>query len=125
MKILVIDDERDIEPLFRQQFSKEMKAERIDFHFAYSANEALEYLGEADRAEVVLILADIHLPDMNGLELLRMLKERNPAIRVFMITVYGGDDNYRKAIEYGADEFICKPIDFKKLKEKISDMDAG
>jgi CheY-like chemotaxis protein len=118
MKILVVDDEKDIESLFKQKFKKELFENSIDFHFAFSSEEALEYL-ENNSSDIVMILSDINMPGMNGLELLRVLKEKFSDKTVFMITAYDDDDKHRKAIEYGADKYLTKPIEFSKLKEEI------
>ncbi len=120
MKILVVDDERDIQPLFEQRFRKEIRSGEIKFVFAYSGEDALNclknYLHEA-----VLILSDINMPGMSGLELLDQIKKKNhtPPPVVMMITAYGDDENYRRAMELGADDFLTKPVDFSTLKEKI------
>ena len=122
MKILVVDDEEDIQLLFRQKFRREIKNSEIEFHFAFSAQEALEYLQSQDGAFVVLILSDINMPGMNGLELLKIIKEKFPELKVFMITAYGDEENYRIAMEYGADDYINKPVEFDTLKGKILDL---
>lgn len=122
MKIMVVDDEEDIQLLFRQKFRREIKKGEIEFHFAFSAQEALEYLQSQDGACVVLILSDINMPGMNGLELLKIIKEKFPKLKVFMITAYGDEDNYRIAMEYGADDYINKPVEFDTLKGKILDL---
>ena len=120
MKILVVDDEKDIQPLFEQRFRREIRSGEIVFVFAYSGEEALErmkkYLHEA-----VLILSDINMPGMSGLELLSRIKEKNhePPPVVMMITAYGDAENYQRAMELGADDFLTKPVDFSQLKEKI------
>jgi len=120
MKILVVDDEKDVRPLFEQRFRKEIRKEEINFAFAYSGEEALEYL-EMNQHEAVLILSDINMPGMSGLELLKHIKEKHhsPPPVVMMITAYGDDNNYRTAMELGADDFITKPVDFKLLKERM------
>ena len=119
MKIMVVDDEEDIQSLFKQKFRKEIKAEQIQFHFALSAEAALNYLETQEKASIVLILSDINMPGMNGLELLKLIKEKFPNLKVFMITAYGDDKNYQTAMEYGADGYIIKPVNFEQLKEKI------
>lgn len=119
MKIMVVDDEEDVQLLFRQRFRKEIKQGKIEFHFAFSASEALEYLQSQGPECVVLILSDINMPGMNGLELLKIIKETFPNLKVFMITAYGDEENFRIAMEYGADDYINKPVEFDKLKEKI------
>jgi len=120
MKILVVDDEKDIRPLFEQRFRREVRKGEIDFEFAYSGEMALEYLKE-NTQEAVLILSDINMPGMSGLELLKHIKEKHksPPPVVMMITAYGDDNNYRTAMELGADDFITKPVDFKLLKERM------
>jgi len=120
IKIMVVDDEHDIAALFKQQFRKEMREKKVDFHFAFSAEEALKYLENALSADIVLILSDINMPGMNGLELLRIIKERFSYLKVFMITAYNDKEKYETAIRYGAEDFLAKPIDFEKLKNQIS-----
>jgi two-component system, chemotaxis family, chemotaxis protein CheY len=120
MKILVVDDEKDIQPLFEQRFRKEIQNGKAEFVFAYSGEEALLRL-EENKHEAVLILSDINMPGMTGLELLKQIKGRfqSPPPVVMMITAYGDSDNYKRAMELGADDFITKPVDFNLLKEKI------
>ncbi|MBD2016291.1 response regulator [Microcoleus sp. FACHB-53] len=119
MKIMVVDDEEDVQLLFRQKFRKEIKQGQIEFQFAFSAKEALEYLNSQPENCVVLILSDINMPGMNGLELLKIIKEKFPNLKVFMITAYGDEENYKVAMEYGADEYLHKPVEFDNLKDKI------
>lgn len=116
---MVVDDEQDVQSLFRQKFRKEIKQNQIKIDFAFSAQEALESLQNKQTNCFVLIIADINMPGMNGLELLRIVKERFPYLRVFIITAYDDDQKYQTAREYGADEYLTKPIEFDKLKEKI------
>lgn len=120
MKILVVDDEKDIQPLFQQRFRKEIRKGEIEFVFAYSGEEALICLKKY-QSEAVLILSDINMPGMSGLELLKNIKQdyKEPPPVVMMITAYGDADNYSKAMELGADDFITKPVDFTALKDKI------
>jgi len=120
MKILVVDDEKDVQSLFEQRFRKEIRSEEITFVFAYSGEEALLRL-EENRHEAVLILSDINMPGMSGLELLKHIKEKYnaPPPVVMMITAYGDPENYKRAMELGADDFITKPVDLNLLKEKI------
>ncbi len=120
MKILVVDDELDIKTLFEQRFRKEIRSNEIKFAFAHSGEEALTYLNENNQ-EAVLILSDINMPGMSGLELLGHIKQKyhKPPPVVMMITAYGDADNYNRAMELGADDFITKPVDFKELKERI------
>lgn len=120
MKILVVDDEKDIQPLFQQRFRKEIKSGEIEFVFTYSGEEALQQLQKYAH-EAVLILSDINMPGMSGLELLKNIKQKHhqPPPIVMMITAYGDADNYKRAMELGADDFITKPVDFSSLKDKI------
>jgi len=120
MKILVVDDERDIQMLFEQRFRKEIKEKSLEFAFAFSGEEALTYLRQQNH-QTVLILSDINMPGMSGLELLRQIKEKYviPPPRVMMITAYGDAENFEKAKQLGADDFLTKPVDFKYLKEKF------
>ncbi|MEM9808011.1 MAG: response regulator [Cyanobacteria bacterium P01_D01_bin.56] len=123
--ILVVDDEPDVEPMFRQKFRKEIKSSKIDFHFALSATDALAYLEEPTaHTEATLILSDINMPGMNGLELLRVLKEKYPPLPVFMVTAYGDEQSQRTAESYGASGFINKPVDFGQLKKDIFNLVA-
>ncbi|MEZ5196785.1 MAG: response regulator [Bacteroidales bacterium] len=123
MKILVVDDEKDIQPLFEQRFRKEIKNGEIEFVFAHSGEDALKYLGNNNH-EAVLILSDINMPGMSGLELLGKIKEeyKTPPPMVMMITAYGDKENYNTAMKLGADDFITKPVDFTLLKEKIKSL---
>lgn len=119
MKIMVVDDEPDVEFLFKQRFRKEIKAGRIQIDFALSAKEALRYLNSQESHNFVLILSDINMPGMSGLQLLKIIKQKFPDLKVFIITAYGDEKNHQLAIEYGADEYLNKPVEFDKLKEKI------
>jgi len=120
MKILVVDDERDVKGLFLQRFRKEIRNGDIDFMFAFSGEEALRTL-ETMKQEAVLILSDINMPGMSGLELLEKIKATYvaPPPTVMMITAYGDDENFNTAKRLGADDFLTKPVDFKLLKEKL------
>ena len=123
MKILVVDDETDVRFLFEQRFRKEIRNHELDFDFAYSGEDALKYLNLHAR-EAVLILSDINMPGMSGLELLKQIKlkyEKPPPI-VMMITAYGDDENYKQAIQIGADDFLTKPIDFTLLLSKLKNV---
>ncbi len=122
MKVMVVDDEQDIQSLFSQKFRREIRGGAINFAFAFSAEEALEVLEEENSKYLVLILADINMPGMNGLDLLKILKENYPNLKVFMITAYGDEQTYQTAINFGADDYIQKPIEFETLKQKIWDL---
>ena len=120
MKILVVDDEKDVQMLFEQRFRKEIKNAEMAFVFAFSAEEALSYLDKHEH-EAVLILSDINMPGMSGLELLGHIKEKylKPPPVVMMITAYGDKENYDSAMKLGADDFLTKPLEFNLLKEKL------
>ncbi len=120
MKILVVDDEHDIKTLFEQRFRKEIRNNELEFAFAFSGEDALGCM-EKYKHEAVLILSDINMPGMSGLDLLERIKKKNhtPPPVVMMITAYGDSDNYKRAMELGADDFLTKPVDFTVLKEKI------
>jgi CheY-like chemotaxis protein len=120
MKILVVDDERDIQYLFEQKFRREIREREMEFAFAFSGEEALHFLQRLG-SEAVLILSDINMPGMSGLELLRHIKEKHqvPPPIVMMITAYGDADNYNAAMRLGADDFLTKPVEFTLLKEKL------
>jgi two-component system, chemotaxis family, chemotaxis protein CheY len=120
MKILVVDDEKDVQVLFEQRFRREIKTGEMNFIFAFSGEEALQFLEEHDH-EAVLILSDINMPGMTGLELLRQIKQKHhePPPVVMMITAYGDAENYNTAMKLGADDFLTKPLEFTLLKEKL------
>ena len=119
MHILVVDDEIDVVSLFRQYFKNEINEKKFHFKFVHSAEQALDYVSSQLATDLVLILSDINMPGMNGLELLRMLKHENPERPVFMITAYDNEKNRKLAGEYKADAYLCKPLDFSVLKEKV------
>ncbi len=118
-KILIVDDERDVETLFRQKFRKEVRNGDLELAFAFSGDEALRILSEDKPPEVVYVFSDINMPGMTGLELLKKVKNKFPAINVSMISAYGDTENYQKAMSSGAKEFFTKPIDFESLKREI------
>lgn len=122
MKFLVVDDEQDVEMLFRQKFRKEIRSGDVELEFAFSGKQALELLNSTEPPDVVYVFSDINMPGMTGLELLDTIKSEYPQIHVSMISAYGDDDNYRRAIESGAKEFFTKPIDFESLKTEINKM---
>jgi YesN/AraC family two-component response regulator len=119
MKIMIVDDERDVEILFRQQFRKEVREGLIDLCYAFSGEEALEYLRSLSPPDVVCILSDINMPGINGLELLKVVKEKYPQIRVSMITAYGDEYNFKTAMSTGAEHYFTKPIDFTQIKKDM------
>jgi two-component system, response regulator, stage 0 sporulation protein F len=123
MKFLVVDDERDVEMLFRQKFRKELRNGMLELQFAFSGKEALDLLeNQQQPPDVVHIFSDINMPGMTGLELLEKVKSRFPQINVSMISAYGDDENYKRAINSGAKEFFTKPIDFDTLRQEMKQL---
>ena len=117
--VLVVDDEPDVEALFRQQFRRDLRAQRFVMDFAISAADALGRIADTIEQSLILILSDINMPGMTGLEMLPKVKELRPDVPVIMVTAYGDADTKRKAIESGADGLLTKPIDFTLLREEI------
>jgi CheY-like chemotaxis protein len=124
VSILVVDDEPDVPDLFRQRFRREARQGTYVLHFAASGEEALDQLAREIRPELVVILSDINMPGMDGLELLREVKLRRPEMPVMMVTAYGDDERRRRAAEFGAAEFITKPVDFDLLKTQLRQLPA-
>ena len=119
MLILVVDDESDVEVLFRQQFRRDLRAGRFLMEFAQSAGMALQRISDAGDELLILILSDINMPGMSGLELLPKAKAMRPDVPVIMITAYGDAQTKRQALENGADALLTKPIDFGMLRGEI------
>ena len=117
--ILVVDDEPDVEVLFRQQFRRDLRTGRFVMEFAQSAPAALQRIGDAEGVSLILILSDINMPGMTGLELLPKAKALRPDVPVIMITAYGDANTKRKALEGGAEALLTKPIDFAALRTEI------
>jgi CheY-like chemotaxis protein len=117
--ILVVDDELDVEALFRQQFRRELRAGRFAMEFAQSAPVALQRITNAGEESLILILSDINMPGMSGLELLPKAKAIRPDVPIIMITAYGDPETKRKALENGAEALLTKPIDFATLRGEI------
>jgi CheY-like chemotaxis protein len=117
--ILVVDDESDVEMLFRQQFRRDLRAGRFNMDFAQSGASALQQISDAAGASLILILSDINMPGMSGLELLPKAKAVRPDVPVIMITAYGDAETKRKALEGGAETLLTKPIDFAALRSEI------
>ena len=119
ISVLIVDDEPDVEALFRQQFRRELRAQRFAMDFAASASEALARVASTVEQPPILILSDINMPGMTGLEMLPKMKEMRPDVPIIMITAYGDSETRRKAIEGGATGLLTKPIDFTLLREEI------
>ena len=122
VSILVVDDEADVAELFRQQFRREVRQGRYVIHFAQSAEQALALLGAGIRPELIVILSDINMPGMDGLGLLREIKVLRADLPVIMVTAYGDDERRRQAQEFGASEFVTKPVDFEILKRQLQQL---
>jgi CheY-like chemotaxis protein len=117
--VLVVDDEPDVEALFRQQFRRDLRSQRFIMDFASSAPDALARVGDTREHSLILILSDINMPGMTGLDMLPKVKEIRPEVPVIMITAYGDADTKRRALERGASGLLTKPIDFALLREEI------
>jgi two-component system, response regulator, stage 0 sporulation protein F len=125
VSILVVDDEPDVPDLFRQRFRREARQGQYVLHFAASGEEALDQLADTIEPQLIVILSDINMPGMDGLELLREVKQRRPELPVMMVTAYGDDERRRRAAEFGAAEFITKPVDFELLKSQLQRLPIG
>jgi DNA-binding NtrC family response regulator len=125
MRLIVVDDERDVQLLFEQKFRKELRSGEIQIHYAFDGDSALELISGMENPESYLILSDINMPKMNGIELLKKIKERYPKLKVIMITAYGDEQNFNSAKKYGAEEYFIKPIEFDTLKAKLTILGAA
>jgi len=125
VSILIVDDEPDVADLFRQRFRRETRGGTYVLHFAVSGDEALDRLSGEIKPQLIVILSDINMPGRDGLELLRVIKERRPELPVMMVSAYGHDERRRRAAEYGAMEFVTKPVDFDLLKTQLQQLPAG
>jgi CheY-like chemotaxis protein len=117
--VLVVDDEPDVEVLFRQHFRRDLRAGRFTMEFALSGPAALERILDAEAASLILILSDINMPGMSGLDLLPKARAARPDVPIIMITAYGDAETKRKAFEGGAETLLTKPIDFALLRNEI------
>src|SRR5689334_7941345 len=122
VSILVVDDEADVAELFRQQFRREVRQGHYVMHFAQSAEEALVKLEDGVQPELIVILSDINMPGMDGLGLLQKVKAQHADLPLIMVTAYGDDERRRKASEFGAAEFVTKPVDFDLLKQQLQQL---
>jgi DNA-binding NtrC family response regulator len=121
VSVLVVDDEPDLEVLFRQQFRRELRARRFVMDFAGSAAQALNRISDTGEQTLILILSDINMPGMSGLEMLPIVRSARPDVPVIMITAYGDAETKRKALENGASDLLTKPIDFATLRQEIDE----
>jgi two-component system response regulator (stage 0 sporulation protein F) len=122
IKVLIVDDERDVESLFRQYFRKELRSGRLEFSFAFSGDEAIVQLGASNPPEVMYVISDINMPGMSGLDLLDFVRKTYPEIKVSMISAYGDSEHLAKAVGMGAEKFFVKPIDFSLLQQEINQL---
>ena len=120
IRVLVVDDEPDVEALFRQQFRREVREGRYLIDFALSGAAALDKLDGCIGQQIILLVSDINMPGMSGLDLIPEVKARRPDLPVFMISAYGDDDRVQMALARGASKFITKPVDFPQLKQHVS-----
>src|SRR5215204_1710688 len=119
VRVLVVDDEIDVEILFRQQFRRELREGKFVLDFALSADEALGKTRAAEGETIILLVSDINMPGMSGLDLLPRIKAERPDIPVFMVTAYGDENTRKIALDRGADGFVTKPIDFTLLRAQV------
>ena len=119
LRALVVDDESDVQILFQQRFRREIRRGAIELRFATSGQEALDILRAGAAADVVMVLSDVNMPGMNGLDLLARVKEEFPALEVYMVTAYDDGKMRATALERGARGYLTKPIDFSSLKEEV------
>jgi CheY-like chemotaxis protein len=125
VSILIVDDEPDVAELFRQRFRREARQGTYVLHFAGSGEDALQLLAHGIEPQLIVILSDINMPGMDGLSLLREIKRRRPDLPVMMVTAYGDDERRRRASQYGAAEFITKPVDFDLLKRQLQQLPSA
>jgi CheY-like chemotaxis protein len=120
VRVLVVDDEPDVETMFRQQFRREVRQGLYVMDFALSGAAALDKLSTCIGEQIVLLVSDINMPGMSGLDLLPKVKARRPDLPVFMISAYGDKDTITTALERGANKFLTKPVDFPQLKSDVA-----
>ena len=120
LRVLVVDDEPDVETLFRQQFRRELRDGLCSLDFALSAAAALDKMDDAMAGEIILLVTDINMPGISGLELLSLVKALKPDLPVFMISAYGDGETMAQAAARGASKFLTKPVDFPALKREFS-----
>ena len=122
VSILVVDDEADVAELFRQRFRREARQGTYVLHFANSGDEALAQLDDTIEPELLVVLSDINMPGMDGLQLLEQIKQRFSELPVMMVTAYGDNERRQRASDLGAAEFLAKPVDFDRLKERLREL---
>ncbi|NNF01746.1 MAG: response regulator [Bacteroidia bacterium] len=122
LRILVVDDEQDVEALFAQKFRKQVKDGKFEINYVSSAADAIKFVEENGVDNLAMVLSDINMPAMDGLELLKILKDEHNDLKVIMVTAYGDEKNFKEAMRLGADEFFNKPVNFDLLQKKIEEM---
>ena len=122
VSILIVDDEADVAELFRQRFRREARQGTYVLHFANSGDEALALLDDTIEPELLVVLSDINMPGMDGLQLLKQIKQRFSELPVMMVTAYGDNERRQRASDLGAAEFLAKPVDFDRLKERLREL---
>jgi len=122
VSILIVDDEADVAELFRQRFRREARQGTYVLHFANSGDEALALLDDTIEPELLVVLSDINMPGMDGLQLLEQIKQRFSELPVMMVTAYGDNERRQRASDLGAAEFLAKPVDFDRLKERLREL---
>ena len=125
VSILVVDDETDVAELFRQRFRREARQGTYVLHFANSGDHALQLLDNEIEPELLVVLSDINMPGMDGLQLLGVIKQRFPDLPVMMVTAYGDDERRRRAHQLGASNFLTKPVDFNHLKIQLQQLQGA
>jgi two-component system, response regulator, stage 0 sporulation protein F len=124
LKLIVVDDEEDVQFLFQQKFRKEIKSGLMNIQFAVSGTSALNLLDSMENRAEYFILSDINMPEMTGIDLLKAVKSKYPNIKVIMITAYGDERNFKKAKELGAEDYFTKPLEFSLLKDKLNQLET-
>lgn len=119
-RLLIVDDEQDVQSLFEQRFRREVRKGQMELHFCFSGEDALSYLRGSQPPDVVLVLSDINMPGMSGLQLLEKIKSEFTQLQVLMVSAYGDKETTEKAASLGADGFLNKPVDFQMLKDSIN-----
>lgn len=125
MRLIVVDDEKDVQFLFEQKFRKEIKLGKVQIYYSFDGRSALNFLESLENHSGYLILSDINMPEMTGIELLKEIKIRYPSLKVIMITAYGDENTHNLAKQSGADDYFTKPLSFELLKEKLIEFDVA
>lgn len=120
MRILVVDDEHDVQDLFKQGFRKEIREGQYSFSFAFDGQQALDFLDTLEPFDIFLILSDINMPGMTGIEMVKEIKRKRPDLNIIMLTAYGDRANYEASIQNGALDLLTKPLDFALLRQQLN-----